>query len=77
MKMVIELALNRIELMRGIEGDSIHWELFKNNYIALQTKELIEFHKWMLKNDTAENGEKYFHYTDEDMVNEYLNNKII
>ena len=31
------------------------------------------FKNWMLKNDTAENAEKYFHYTDEDMFNEYLN----
>ena len=74
MKMVLELALNRIGLMKSVEADSIHWELFKDNYIALQRKELINFHKWMLKNDTAENAEKYFHYTDEDMVNEYLNN---
>ena len=33
---------------------------------------IIGFHKWMLKNDTEENAEKYFHYSDEDMVNEYI-----
>jgi hypothetical protein len=31
------------------------------------------FIKWMRENDTPENAEKYFHYTDEDMYNEYLN----
>jgi len=31
------------------------------------------FIKWMRENDTPENAEKYFHYTDEDMYNEYQN----
>lgn len=29
----------------------------------------ISFHNWMRKNDTPENAEKFFHYTDEDMLN--------
>ena len=29
----------------------------------------IAFHNWMRKNDTPENAEKFFHYTDEDMLN--------
>ena len=33
---------------------------------------MIGFHRWMLKHDTADNAEEYFHYTDEDMVEEYL-----
>ena len=33
---------------------------------------LIGFYKWMKENDTAENAEQYFHYSDEDMLNEYL-----
>ena len=33
---------------------------------------MIGFHRWMLKHDTADNAEAYFHYTDEDMVEEYL-----
>ena len=33
---------------------------------------LANFMKWMRENDTPENAEKYFHYTDEDMYNEYL-----
>ena len=32
----------------------------------------IEFHKWMKQNDTAENAEQFFHYTDEDMFNEFI-----
>lgn len=33
---------------------------------------IINFHKWMIENDTIENAEKYFGYSDEDMLNEYL-----
>ena len=35
-------------------------------------KEAIEFHRWMMKNDTIENADKYFHWSDEDMYNEFL-----
>ena len=39
-------------------------------------KELIlGFHRWMLKHDTADNAEQYFHYSDEDMLEEYLKEK--
>ena len=29
----------------------------------------IAFYNWMRKNDTPENAEKFFHYTDKDMLN--------
>ena len=36
-------------------------------------KELaIAFHNWMRKNDIKENAETYFHYTDEDMYNAFM-----
>ncbi len=38
-------------------------------------KEAIEFYRWMMKNDTVENAEKYFHWSDEDMFNEFLKQK--
>jgi hypothetical protein len=31
----------------------------------------IEFHRWMKVNDTKENSDKYFHYTDKDMLNTF------
>lgn len=31
----------------------------------------IAFHQWMRINDTKENAEKYFHYTDNDMLNAF------
>jgi hypothetical protein len=39
----------------------------------MNNKERLDFIKWMKENDTPENAEKYFHYTDEDMFNEYQN----
>ena len=39
----------------------------------MDNKERLDFIKWMKENDTPENAEKYFHYTDEDMFNEYQN----
>ena len=46
--------------------------------IFRQAKELeknrtIEFHKWMIENDTVQNAEKHFHFTDSDMLHEYYN----
>ena len=35
----------------------------------------IEFHRWMLNNDTQENAEKWFHYADEDMLNAFKTEK--
>jgi len=35
--------------------------------------QMINFYKWMKIN---ENSESYFHYSDEDMLNEYLNRDI-
>lgn len=31
----------------------------------------IDFHQWMRVNETKENAEKYFHYTDKDMLNAF------
>jgi len=31
----------------------------------------IDFHQWMRINDTKENADKYFHFTDKDMLNEF------
>ena len=53
-------------------------ELFNADYFINQAKEMekeqmIKFHKWMIENDTAQNAEKHFHFTDSDMFNEYYN----
>ena len=35
----------------------------------------IAFHRWMRVNETRENAEKYFHYTDRDMLNAFKEEK--
>lgn len=35
----------------------------------------IDFHRWMRVNDTKENADKYFHFTDKDMLNEFKKEK--
>jgi hypothetical protein len=35
----------------------------------------IEFYRWMRVNDTQENADKYFHYTDKDMLNAFKEQK--
>ncbi len=44
-----------------------------NDLLEKEKEQIISFHKWMLDNDTEENAEQYFHYTDEDMLDEYYN----
>jgi hypothetical protein len=39
----------------------------------LEKNRMIEFHKWMIENDTVQSAEKHFHFTDSDMLNEYYN----
>ena len=38
---------------------------------AMEREHMIGFHKWMLENDTEQNAEKHFHFTDNDMLDEY------
>ena len=40
--------------------------------IEVEKKQMIDFYNWMRRNDSAE---EYFHYSDEDMLEEYYNQK--
>jgi hypothetical protein len=51
------------------ELDKFDWEQAKE----LEKNRMIGFHKWMIENDTVQNAEKHFHFTDSDMLNEYYN----
>lgn len=42
---------------------------------AMEEQKMIEFYRWMLKNDTSENAERFCNYSDEDMLYEFLNEK--
>ena len=39
-----------------------------------EKEQMIDFYNWMRRNDSSE---EYFHYSDEDMLTEYLNKKQI
>ena len=41
MKTAMELALDRIELTKDINPDSIHWEMFKNNYLGKEKEQIL------------------------------------
>lgn len=54
------------------------WE--NKNYNAEECEDIaddfaIGFHRWMRVNETRENAEKYFHYTDKDMLNAFKKEK--
>lgn len=44
MKSPIEMAFARIELMKSIDRDSIHWQMFKDNYIQMEKTSIVEAH---------------------------------
>lgn len=39
-------------------------------------EDMIEFNEWMKKEDTPENAETYFHYSDKDMLNAFKEQRI-
>ena len=44
MKTAMSLALARIELMKDINPDSIHWEMFKNDCIEKEKEQIMNAH---------------------------------
>jgi hypothetical protein len=44
MKTAMSLALARIELMKDINTDSIHWEMFKNDCMEKEKEQIIDVH---------------------------------
>ena len=63
MKTAMELALARIELMKDINPDSIHWEMFKRNYVEMEKQQIIN--AWMAKDNPLQRlaAEKYYNET--------------
>ena len=39
----------------------------------MEKEHAMAFHLWMKENDTPDNAERFFHYSGEDMYNEFLN----
>lgn len=66
MKTPMELALARIELMKDINPDSIHWEMFKNDYLEKekeQIKRAFEFGVADAYNSMEDEAEDYYNQT--------------
>ena len=63
MKIPMELALSRIELMKDIRPDSIHWEMFKQNYMEMEKQQIIN--AWMASDNPLQRlaAEKYYNET--------------
>ncbi len=38
----MELAFARIELMKDIRPDSIHWQMFKDHYLEMEKQNIID-----------------------------------
>jgi len=60
------------------EGDGYERHLTESEFEQskqMEQEQSIAFHKWMLQNDTEQNAEKYFQYSDENMWHEFLNSK--
>ena len=43
------------------------------NLLEKEREQMVDFYTWMRINDTPRNAEQYFHYSDEDMLTDYLN----
>ena len=69
MKTAMELALARIEMLY-IEKDSIHWEMFKNDCMGKEKKQIVESFEYGYKscdideafeiNRKLASGEQYY-----------------
>ena len=60
----MELALARIELMKDINPDSIHWEMFKNDYLEKEKEQIKNAHTEGYSNyDSEMTSEEYYNQT--------------
>jgi hypothetical protein len=74
---VEEYFLDNIKNMLQFNNDALAIRFMEKYYHAKKEKELnddrddfaIKFANWLRKEDIQENAEKYFHYSDKDMLN--------
>jgi hypothetical protein len=65
----VEWFFSELERMQYFIGNDMLQALKQAK--EMEKEQMIKFHKWMLENDTEQNAEKYFHFTNSDMLNEY------
>ncbi len=68
----MEKALNVKNFYDGKSAGEQSWSLDKQDVIE---KHAIEFYKWMREVDTLGNAEQYFHFSNEDMYDVWLEEK--
>ena len=54
-------------------NEDVSFEKLLEQAKEMEKQQMMEFHKWMIENDTVQNAEKHFHFTDSDMLDEYYN----
>ena len=67
----MELALARIELMKDISPDSVHWQMFKDNCIGKEKDWIIHIY-WVAYKEGRYSGDK----TAEEYYNETFKDSI-
>lgn len=45
----------------------------EQSLIEKEKEQMVDFYTWIRLNDTPENAKQYCHYSDQDMLTEYLN----
>ena len=70
----MELALARIELMKDINPNSVHWEMFKNDCMEKEKEQIIDFTN-SFYNDCITEGESLKQSAEEYYNKTYNQNK--
>ena len=66
----VEWLINKLITENEVTLKGENYKLFELAK-EMEREQMIKFYKWMLENNTEQNAEKYFHFTDSDMLNEY------
>ena len=67
MKTAMEELIDYVKETWGWYED---FEIVSDKLLEKEKEQMIDFYNWMRRNDSAE---EYFHYSDEDMLTEFLN----
>lgn len=73
-----EKAIELLEVERSFmvktfyDGVSKGYQEKNTNDKDVIEEKAIAFHKWMLKNDTSKNAERFFHFADSDMFEVFI-----
>ena len=68
MKTAMQELIDELESIKGYKYGGLVIRLIKNK-LEKEKEQMIDFYNWMRRNDSSE---EYFHYSDEDMLEQYL-----